>query len=331
MPGKTQGVSLVSIVVPFLNEERSLGALWNELEAALADREERFEFVFVDDGSTDGSAAYVGELQKRDARVSRIRFSRNFGHQAALTASLRAARGRAVVSLDADLQHPPSLIPRMLDRWHEGAEVVQALREDPGKGFSWKSLLSRGFYRVFRALSGVDLPAGMADFRLLDRQVLDGLLSFQEPPFWRGMVLWAGFRREVLFYTPPARRFGEPKYTLRKSLGLALEALFAYSRTPIYLLWILACLAGLVGLFGIADALGAFLRHKAVPGWTSLMMTSGLIGGAVLASLAAIATYVERIHRMVSSRPLYLLRRPDEGPEDSQALPSEGEGTARKR
>jgi len=298
---------LVSIVVPFLDESESLPRLWDELAASLRDRPEAFEFVFVDDGSTDDSPEFVRALAEQDPRVRLVRLSRNFGHQAALTAGLRAAAGEAVLSMDADLQHPPQLIAPMLERWHAGARIVQALRQD-GPGWSAKRVLSRGFYRVFRAMCGLDLPAGAADFRLLDRAVLEGLLRFREPPFWRAMVHWAGFRQEVVRYTPPPRRYGTPRYTVRKSLGLALEALFAYSKAPIVFLWTLAGVAALVGILGVLDALSAYLLGTAERGWPSLMVTSGFLGAAILASLATIATYVERIHRVVCSRPLYLTR-----------------------
>ncbi|MBI5369178.1 MAG: glycosyltransferase family 2 protein [Planctomycetes bacterium] len=297
----------VSIVLPLLNEQESLRPLFEGLTSALRDRAESFEFIFVDDGSTDGSLAVLRELRARDARVRYLALSRNFGHQAALLAGMRAAGGRAVISLDADLQHPPALLPALLEAWHAGAEVVQTRREGSGEETWSKRLLSRGFYWVFRRLCGLDLPAGVADFRLLDRRVVDGLLQFSEPPFWRAMVMWSGFRRVFVAFDAPPRRFGQPKYTLEKSLAMAVEGLFAYSRVPILFLWLLAAAASGLGFVAALHAAISFCLGLTLPGWTTLAVLTGFLSGAILCALATIATYVERTHRLALGRPPFLV------------------------
>jgi dolichol-phosphate mannosyltransferase len=301
-------LKLISIIVPFLDEEESLPGLYSELCESINGLEYEFEIIFVDDGSSDSSAEKVLELRSSDMRVNLIRFSRNFGHQAALTAGMRASKGDAVICMDADLQHPPALIKDLIAYWQEGSEVVQTVRKETENEGALKKILSKVFYGVFRVVCNLDLPSGTADFRLLDRRVANGLLKFEEPPFWRAMTFWAGYKQKYLPYDAVKRKYGFAKYNFSKNITMAMEALFGYSHAPIAVLWLMAALTGLLGVVGIVDALTAFFAGKSVAGWASTIIISGFSMCSILVCLAVIATYVERIHRIVMHRPLYLIK-----------------------
>jgi len=212
----------VVVVVPFLDEEESLPALYDRLAAVIGSEPERFEFLFVDDGSTDLSARRVADLARSDARVRLLRLSRNFGHQLAITAGMDHAEGDAVVIIDADLQDPPEVIPRLLERWREGHEVVYAVRRNRrGESLS-KRFLAAAFYKTFRRMAGFDAPLDAGDFRLVDRKVLDALRQVRElHRFVRGLTCWVGFSQCAVEYDRKARHAGHTMYPVWKSTRLA--------------------------------------------------------------------------------------------------------------
>src|ERR1044071_1493399 len=247
---------MLSIVGPAYNEERHVDRLYLRLQEVL----ERFpaaeipawEIVIVDDGSADGTWARIEELNGRDARVRGVRLARHFGHQSALIAGLAAARGRAVITMDADLQHPPEVIPELVSKWQQGFKIVHGLRRDPPTTSAFKRATSRLYYRLFTFLSGVTIEEGAADFRLLDRQVLDEILRFQEEGlFVRGVVHWVGYDTASVVYEPAERHAGATKYSLRKMLTLGWHGVSAFSLVPLRIGIAIGLLSSTLAFIGV--------------------------------------------------------------------------------
>lgn len=302
----------VSVVVPFLNEEENLPELYSRLRAVFAGRTEADEFLFVDDGSTDGSFQLLEKVRKSDPRVRVLQFSRNFGHQAAITAGLDHAAGDAVVIMDADLQDPPEVLPDLFAKWSEGFEVVYAVRRKrEGEGF-FKKLLAAGFYRIFRSLCSVKVPVDAGDFRLLDRNVVEALKTMRESHrYMRGMTSWIGFRQCAVEYDRAARHAGETKYPVWKSLKLAWDGITSFSAKPLQ--WMMN--AGL--LVALISALFAFRiiwlkisgNGGLVSGWASLAVLVLFLGGVQLIALGLLGQYISRIFDESKKRPLYVVRK----------------------
>lgn len=300
----------ITIVVPFLNERENLPVLYDRLVAALANIGEKWELLFVDDGSTDDSARWVAQTAVKDPRVKLLRLSRNFGHQIAITAGLDHARGDAVVIMDADLQDPPEVIPDMLKAWHEGAQVVYAVRKERQGETRMKRFLAAAFYRIFRWLAKVDMPLNAGDFRLVDRRVVEALKGVRElHRFMRGLTCWVGFKQAAVYYVRAPRHAGKTKYPVWKSLALALDALTSFSGAP--LRWMMA--AGMV--VSVAGLLFAarlvvykwFGISETVPGWTSQVTILLLVSGVQLICLGVLGQYVSRIFEESKKRPLYFV------------------------
>jgi polyisoprenyl-phosphate glycosyltransferase len=320
-------MKLVSIVVPAFNEVGSLPHLYARL-VALFERETayRFELVFVDDGSHDGTLEALRELAARDARVQFLSLSRNFGHQAALSAGLDHATGDAIVFLDADLQHPPEVVSELLRRWESGDQVVNTVRADaPNLGFL-KRATSAGFYRVINLLADIRVQPNGADFRLLDRRAADGLRSVQERArFIRGLVHWIGYRQSVVAYQPDARVAGATKYSTRKMLRLAFDGIFSFSRAPLHLATWMGLGASVAAvLYAIYALYLRLVLHTAIAGWTSLLLVVLLLGGVQLVTLGILGSYIARIYDEARQRPVYLVKETS-----PRSLPSEVQpGTA---
>lgn len=301
---------LVSVVIPMLNEAECLPRLHAELRAACDSLPYRFEFLFVDDGSTDASPDVLADLRRQDERVRYLRLSRNFGHQAALSAGLAHAGGDAVIMMDGDLQHPPALIPALLQKYEEGYDVVNTSRQDTANIHPVKRRLSSAFYRVFNWFSSLRIEPGSADFRLLGRPAVDALNDLPEVHrFLRGLVPWLGFRQTTIPFRAPERWAGRSKYNLWRSLRLALEGITSFSFYPLRRLavlgWVIMLLSLLYGMY----SLGAHLiTDSTVPGWTSLMVCVLFLGGWQLLSLGVMSEYVGRVLEQVKGRPLYLVR-----------------------
>jgi dolichol-phosphate mannosyltransferase len=267
--------------------------------------------VIVDDGSTDGTWDTIEDLSANDVRVRGLRLSRNFGHQAALMAGLAAARGRAVVMMDADLQHPPPVVPQLVRKWREGFQIVHAVRRDP-PDLSWgKRTFSRLYYRLFAFLSGVGIEPGSADFRLLDRQVVDEVLKFEEEGlFLRGLVHWVGYSTASVPFDCGQRHAGVSKYNLRKMLTLGWHGVSAFSLVPLRVGIAIGLLSSTIAFLGTGYAiLGWWLDHDAVvPGWASSVAISSFLFGVLFVFLAVLAEYVGRIAVEVRRRPRFLVR-----------------------
>ena len=297
----------LSVVAPLYDEEQTASAFHARVAAALAGLD--FELVLVNDGSRDRTPEILDELAATDPRVRVVHLSRNFGHQAALTAGLEHARGDVVVMLDADLQDPPELIPTMLERWSEGSDVVYAVREARAGETRFKLLTAHLFYRVFSQMASVPLAADSGDFRLMDRRALDALLSMAERSrFLRGMTVWVGFTQTAVTYKRDARHEGETKYTLRRMIKFSLDALVSFSNAPLQWATILGFLLAGLALLGIPLTVVARYTDQFVPGVPSTIVVLLLLGGIQLITVGIIGEYVARIYEEVKRRPLYVVR-----------------------
>jgi len=313
----TARVCKLSVVCPAFDEEEVVPRFHAELAAVLDGLGEGYdvEVLYVDDGSRDGTLEVLRRLAAIDGRVRYLSLSRNFGHQAALTAGLRHACGDVVITLDSDLQHPPALIPALLERWRAGHDVVLTLREDDPRLGRLKRWSSRLFYRLMHVVSDTELRAAASDFRLMSRRAVKALLRLRESHrFLRGMVSWLGFPTVTMPYVPASRAAGVSKYTFRKMLRLAADGLLSFSRAPLRLAPAVGGAFAAVGAgLGVAGGLLALLRGGSDWGWWVLMATVLLVGGCVLAGLGVVGEYVGRIYEEVKRRPVYLLK--DASPE----------------
>jgi len=313
----------ISVVVPVYNEEENLPLLHERLRRALAGIS--FEIVFVDDGSRDRSVPIIGDLQRVDPSVRLVRFSRNFGHQAALSAGIDHARGQAVILMDADLQDPPELLPELLAQWEAGYEVVYAVRQKRDEGV-FKRATAGLFYRTLRWISDVDIPVDTGDFCLMDRKVVDVLRRLPERNrFLRGLRSWAGFRQVGVTYERPARYAGEVKYTLRKMVKLASDGVMAFTSLPLKLASFLGVLTAAGGLAYLGIALFTrFVHGSTIRGWTSIVAIVLIVGGAQLMVTGVLGAYIARIYEETKARPMYVLidAVPSADDKSSASLPS---------
>lgn len=314
---------LVSVVIPAYNEEKNVSAVYEAIRSSLAGSEAR-EIIFVDDGSTDATAERVRGLRARDSSVRLIRFGRNFGQQSALLAGLEAARGAAVITLDCDLQHPPELIPYMVQAWHDGAQVVQMIRtQTEGAGF-FKTFTSRIFYRFVNMLSETPVVSGAADYQLLDRVVVEAVLGFKDRyPFLRGLVGWLGFPATRIEYVAPERHTGTSGYTLHKMLRLSLQAVMGLSSKPLRLSFYFGLLTALFCVLYAAFAVVALAAGRAVQGWTSVIVMVTFLGAVQLVSVGIVGEYIARIYEQSRGVPRYVIVESDETSADREAHQAE--------
>lgn len=303
--------SLISVVIPAFNEEENVPLLVDEIRQILPD--EKLEILIVDDGSSDGTLDALRRLSQKYDFVRYISFSRNFGHQNALKAGFDAAKGACVVTMDADMQHPPQLLPQLLERWRSGVDVVHTTRqEEEGQSF-FKKASSRTFYGLMRRLAQVSIPAGAADFRLMDRKVVDVCKDLHEDTFfWRAMIPWMGFKQEYIPYVPAQRRHGTTKYTLRKMLRLAVIGITSFSLVPLRFVAGLGFVTLVLSLCYLIYTLYAALAGLSAVGWASLMAVILALGGIQLLSLGTVGEYIGKIHMAVKRRPTYLVKETSE-------------------
>jgi dolichol-phosphate mannosyltransferase len=306
-------VCKLSVVCPAFEEEKVLPRFHAELCAALAPLQPEFqiEIVYVDDGSCDRTLDFLRRLARTDPRVQYLSFSRNFGQQAALTAGMEHACGDIVITLDSDMQHPPVLIPTLVEKWKEGHDIVLTLREDDPRLSYFKRLTSRAFYQVMRWLSDMDLRAGASDYRLMTRKALDSLLQLHETHrFLRGMVNWLGFPTTTVRFAPDTRGAGVSKYTLRRMVSLALDGMLSFSKLPLRLSFGLGMgvLLGALGYAGFAVLQGLFGSGPVGWGYHILLLAVLLTSGCVLSCLGIVGEYLARVYEQVKVRPLYLLK-----------------------
>jgi glycosyltransferase involved in cell wall biosynthesis len=298
---------LVSVVAPMYEEEATAGQFVARVRDALDGVD--FELVVVDDGSPDGTGAALAAEAAADERVKVLSLSRNFGHQAALTAGLEHAQGDVVVMLDGDLQDPPELIPTMLDRWREGADVVYAVREQREGETAFKRTTARWFYRSFRRMAQIDLVPESGDFRLMGRQALDALLAMPERNrFLRGMTVWVGFTQTAVKFRREPRQAGRTKYTLPKMVRFSFDAITSFSHAPLQWATLLGFACSALAFIGIPLTVVARYTNQFVPGVPSTILIVLLLGGIQLITVGIIGEYVGRIYDEVKRRPLYVVR-----------------------
>jgi len=306
------GRKTIDIIIPFYNEAGGVEKMHARVRAAVDDLLHDLRFLYVDDGSTDGTADSLEALAREDGRVKVLLLSRNFGHQAALSAGLNASTGDVVVTLDGDGQHPPEMIPRMLDLVLQGYDVVQTQRVDQAGGASFKTWTSDMFYRLINLISGTRILPGTADFRALSRQAVEALKAMPEfHRFLRGMVAWIGYQSVILPYEPGERMAGQSKYSFGKMFRLAMDAIFSFSLVPLYIGLsaggLLLCLA-LVEMLYVLSFWVTGQTSNLAPGWSSLMFVILIIGGILMVLLGFIGIYIGYIFQEVKKRPLYLIK-----------------------
>ncbi|MGE8720183.1 glycosyltransferase family 2 protein [Leptospira terpstrae] len=265
----------ISIVIPSFNEEGNIRKLFNRLMLNLDKNKYSIEIIFVDDGSTDGTLNQIRSLAKESKSVKYLAFSKNFGHQKALKAGLDFSNGDAVISLDADLQHPPELIPALIKEWESGNEIVYTIRRNTEKTSFFKKFTAQLFYKILNKLSGLNISQGAADFRLLDRKVVNVIRDMQEDNlFIRGMIPWLGFNKVGLEYEPEERVWGTSKYTFKKMFLFAMQGITSFSVKPLHLTTYLGGFIFLLSSIYIFYALFVyFVQNKSIPGWTSMLIS----------------------------------------------------------
>lgn len=302
---------LISLVFPIFNEEAVLPTLLARLDTLVPTLEHPVEVLFVNDGSRDRSLELLKEAAKTRPWARVLSFSRNFGHQVAVTAGMREANGAAVVLLDADLQDPPELLPEMIRLWRDdGWEVVYGKRRSREGETLFKLWTASLFYHFIQKLTNVPIPANTGDFRLMDRKVVDALNAMGEQHrFVRGMAAWVGFKQYALEYDRPARAAGETKYPFRKMFTLAMDAVTSFSHAPLKFATNLGILIALSSiLYGVIQAGRYALAPRSFePGWTSIIVVLSLLSGVQLMTLGMIGEYIGRIYDEVKGRPLYLI------------------------
>lgn len=300
-----------SVVVPMYNEELVVLETYKRLKQVMDSVQEPYEIVFVNDGSRDKTAAIISEICETDKNIKFVDFSRNFGHQVAITAGMDFAEGDTIVVIDGDLQDPPEVIPKMIQKWKEGFDVVYGKRtERKGETF-FKKFTSKAFYRFLRKMTDVDIPVDTGDFRLIDRKVCDALKHINEKNrYIRGLISWLGFKQSAVEFSRDKRFAGETKYPLKKMLRFAFDAITSFSYKPLKL----ASYAGMfLSLFSFIYLLivlyQRFFTNKAIQGWASTMAVSLFFNGIVLLILGIIGEYIGRIYDEAKGRPLYVIRQ----------------------
>jgi polyisoprenyl-phosphate glycosyltransferase len=303
----------IDLIIPVYNEAGVVEHTYGKICEVIRQLPYTFHIYFVDDGSTDSTSDTLAALARLDGCITVLTLARNFGHQAALTAGLDVSRGDFVITLDADGQHPPEMIPQMIELFEQGYDIVQAQRIEADQAFSFKKATSAGFYSLINRISGTQMTAGAADFRGMARQVVEALQSMPEyHRFLRGMIAWVGYRSVVLPYHETRRVGGESKYSLHKMFRLAMDAIFSFSLVPLYIGLsaggVFFCLAALEMIYVLSFWVTGRTSSLA-PGWSSLMFVILIVSGMIMVLLGFIGIYVGYIFQEVKRRPIYLLKK----------------------
>jgi dolichol-phosphate mannosyltransferase len=307
----------LTVVIPCHDEEANLEPLFEQLTTQIASTGLSYEIVLVDDGSRDGTVQVVRRLMQRSQQVTLLRLVRNFGHQSALLAGLAHAKGSAVICMDADLQHPPRLIPDMVKRWRDGALVVQMIRSEDGHENLFKSLFSAGFYWAINRLSKTYIRPNASDFILMDQEVVRTLLScIGSRPFLRGLIAWLGYPTATIEYVPEPRFAARPSYTLRNSLRLATAALISNSHVPLRLGIHLGFLFSAMAALYVVVVLYAYLVGAVLPGWTSVIGVVLIMGGVQLFIMGLTAQYIGAIFDLTRRLPNYIVMKHENQQDD---------------
>lgn len=299
----------ISVIIPIYNEEKNIPELYNRLTSTLNSLSTVYELIFVNDGSKDASLMRLKELSSKDPHVFYINFSRNFGHQIAVSAGLDYCSGKAVVIIDADLQDPPELIAELYSKYKEGYEVVYAKRANR-QGESWfKKFTAKVFYRILNRLTSVHIPLDTGDYRIIDQKVVHYLRQMREKnKFLRGQISWLGFRQTQVLFDRGQRKHGKTGYSFGKMLHFAIDGITGFSDKPLQFVTKLGVFLSIVSFLIILYALYShFILDRTITGWTSLIISSMFLGGVQLLSIGIIGEYISRINRNVLDRPLYIV------------------------
>lgn len=299
----------LSVVIPSYNEERNVGIMYERLTKTLSEITDSYEMIFVNDCSKDQTLLRIKELAEKDSHVKYLSFSRNFGHQIAVSAGLDFCTGEAVVIIDGDLQDPPELISKMYERYKEGYKVVYAKRKTR-EGETWfKKATAKIFYRLLASMTSIDIPVDVGDFRLIDRVIVEHLRNMPEKSkYIRGQIAWIGYKQTFVEYHRDARLYGTTNYPLKKMLRFALDGITAFSDKPLKIASGLGIFSAIVSLLALVYALVShFCFHTTITGWTSLILSVLFIGGVQLITIGIIGEYIARINNDVRNRPLYIL------------------------
>jgi dolichol-phosphate mannosyltransferase len=298
----------LSLIIPVYNEEEIIAELDRRLKVFLREIDETWEVVFVDDGSQDRTSEMLNELAALESRYKVISFSRNFGHQLAITAGMDRAEGDAVVIMDADLQDPPEVVTQMIEKWREGYDVVYGQRSVRHGESVFKRATAAAFYRLLRALLPIEIPLDTGDFRLMSRRVILSMRALREQHrFVRAMVSWVGFKQAAVRYERPERFAGETKYPLRKMLRFAIDGITSFSIIPLRIATWLGLFSGLVAIVTSGWAIYAAIAGETVPGWATIMIAVALAASAQLIMTGILGEYIGRIYEEVKRRPLYVV------------------------
>jgi glycosyltransferase involved in cell wall biosynthesis len=299
---------LLSVVVPAHNEEPGIAHAIEVIVGALASCGMLLEVVIVDDGSRDGTFERITEMSRKDARIKGLRFTRNFGKEAALLAGLRVSTGEAVVTIDSDLQHPPALIPKMIEEWRNGAMVVDAVKRSRESDGPVTRLRAALFNALLSRLGGINLRHA-SDFKLLDRLVVDAIARElpERQRFYRGLADWVGYRHASIPFDVEARAEGAGKWSLWKLVQLATTAIVSFTSAPLQIVTVLGVLTLVLGVVVGADALIAWFQGRAVSGFATTIITLLVVGSFIMISLGIIGEYIAKIYDEIKARPPYLV------------------------
>lgn len=302
----------ISIVIPAHNEEGNIFLIHQRIKKVFSELQTyHFEIIFVNDGSRDQTQAKIEELASQFEEVKFIEFSRNFGHQPAVKAGIDRSNANAVISMDADLQHPPELIPDMIKKWEEGFDIVYTIRTYPKEISAFKRKTSSLYYKFLSKISDVNLrEGGGSDFRLMDSSVVDVVRNMNESDiFLRGLSNWMGFRQTGIHFTAGERAFGESSYNLQKMMRFAFTGITAFSVKPLYLAAYLGFIFSAIAVLGYGIyVIHSFVSGTEISGWASLIMTVVFFGGIQLIILGIIGIYLGKIFKQVKERPNYIIR-----------------------
>lgn len=306
----------ITVVVPLYNEQDCLDELYKRIVDSVNAITQNYELLFVNDGSTDATLARLIALSSGNPRMKYISFSRNFGHQIAISAGLDYSKGKAVVIIDGDLQDPPELIPELYRKYREGYDVVYAKRTRRKGETLFKKTLASLFYRILRSITKVEIPVDVGDFRLIDRKIADYLRQMPEQnKFLRGQIAWLGFRQTFVEFVREGRQSGKTGYNLGKMVKLALDGITGFSCAPLRWVTNIGLLISLIAFIIILYALYShYILHQTITGWTSLIISSMFIGGVQLLSVGIIGEYINRINTNVQNRPLYIVDKTNAEP-----------------
>lgn len=312
---------VLSVVIPLYNEEENIFFLAERLSLALTKSGLSYEIILIDDGSSDETWSTIQKACRDYSTIRAARFSRNFGHQHAIFAGLRLAKGQAIISMDGDLQHPPEVIEELVKEWQSGAKIVNTIREDKKTAGPFKRFFSKLFYKIFSVLSDVSLEQGSSDFRLIDSAVRDEIVSFGDVDvFLRGAIQWVGFNVKEVKYDADFRHHGSSKFTLGRMVRLASGAIVSYSTVPLRIgVWI-GAITSILSFAELGYIFYIYTQGIAVPGWASTLGIISLLFGVLFFNIGIIGIYLARIHKSLQGRPPYIIS-------ESYSVEQQGEGS----